>query len=77
MISPSLKIKVIFKADQGREGMAILCQQPFCLSQLLLCNRHSSVASNCKPALSPLSLWVSWVSPRILMVLILFCGLPW
>lgn len=30
----------------------MLCQQPFCLSQLLLRNRHSSVASNHKPALS-------------------------
>lgn len=50
----------------------MLCQQPFGLSQLLLLrNRHSSVASNHKPALSLLSLWVSWVSPRVLVVLIL------
>ena len=76
MISPPLKIKVISKAERGREGMAILCQQPFGLSQLLLRNRHSSVASNRKPALLPLSLWVSWLSPRVLVVLILLCGLP-
>lgn len=77
MISPPLKIKMISKADQGRGvGMAILCQQPFCLTQLLLRNRHGSVASNRKPALSPLSLWVSWVFPHVLVVLILMCGLP-
>ena len=71
MISPPLKIKMISKADRGR-GVG----KGHCLSQLLLHNTHSSVTSNCKPALSPLSLWVVWVSPRVLVVLILCVGFP-